>query len=267
MVRVGDFTLQLVAADTKEPFKEHTAPDGQVYAEVEPDMDYYISVRTVVGGVAMTMHVDGVDLGYKHHFKNANSTSFLGSWSRTGSKERMTALHFNKTREAHGVAPNMLTGKVKVKIHQRGDEYYKEPYDYVSRSLTVDSTLGGKKCIKSTTSGSHSFERRSSKKLKGSLERKYKVGKHICTITLNYCSALGLIYNKILPPPPALEGIIMSSANNGGRKRKRSTIPSNVTAAAVSPEMNNPATNTESIGRDTVTVQLTYDLVDLTGDD
>ena len=33
MVKVGDFSLQLVDANTKEPFKEHVAPsDGQSYA-------------------------------------------------------------------------------------------------------------------------------------------------------------------------------------------------------------------------------------------
>ena len=32
-MKVGDFSLQLVDATTKEPFKEHVAPsDGQVYA-------------------------------------------------------------------------------------------------------------------------------------------------------------------------------------------------------------------------------------------
>jgi len=32
-MKVGDFSLELVDATTKEPFKEHVAPsDGQVYA-------------------------------------------------------------------------------------------------------------------------------------------------------------------------------------------------------------------------------------------
>lgn len=97
--------------------------------------------------------------------------------------------------------------------------------------------------------------------------RRYKTGREICTITLNYCSALGLIYHKILPPPPALEGNVTSAAI-GGRKRKRSTMPaSHLAAATVSPELKNDAGNTDRIGLDTVTVQLTYDLVDLTGDD
>ena len=69
MVKVGDFKVELVAADTKEAFKEHTAPDGQVYAEVEPDMDYFVSLGTDVGGVMMQMSVDGVFLGYNCLFE------------------------------------------------------------------------------------------------------------------------------------------------------------------------------------------------------
>ena len=38
MVQIGAFTVNLVRADTKEVFKEHTGPgpDHNVYAEVEP---------------------------------------------------------------------------------------------------------------------------------------------------------------------------------------------------------------------------------------
>ena len=260
--------MQLVAADTKKPFMEHTAPDGQVYAEVEPDMDYFISLRSDIGGVMMFLSVDGVDLGYYQSFKKKRKKKYCGHRERKGENETMTALHFNKTREAHGVSANIkLTGKVEVNIHQRGDEYYKKVEDNaVSPLLAADSTLGGKKCIKSTSSGSHSIEKiRPSKKVKGNVVRGYKIGKHICTITLHYCSALGLIYNKILPPPPTLEGNVVS-AERVGRKRKRSP---KVATASVSPELNNSAADVEIVKKETdrVTVQLSYDLVDLTGDD
>ena len=264
--------MQLVSADTKEPFKEHTAADGQVYAEVEPDMDYFISLRSNVGeSIKMILSVDGVNLGYAQNCKRKGKTHYCGHRKRKGDNVTMTALHFNKTREAHGVAPNMLTGKVEVKIHQRGDEYYKQEEDSsVSPSLAADSTLGGKKCVKSTSSGSHAFEKKpQSKKRKGNLIRAYKTGKHICTITLNYCSALGLIYNKILPPPPTLEGNVVS-AERVGKKRKRSSHVA-AAASAVSPEVNNSAADIEIVEKEketeTVTVQLSYDLVDLTGDD
>ena len=46
MVRQGDFEISIVLADTKIPFKEHTK-DGKVYVEVEPDEDYFISMKPV----------------------------------------------------------------------------------------------------------------------------------------------------------------------------------------------------------------------------
>ena len=264
MVKVGDFTVQLVAAETKEPFKEHTAPDGQVYAEVEPDMDYFISLRTDVGGVIMKYRVDGVELGYHNYFfdSHAGSTHCKGSWERRNGKETMTALHFNKTRQEVGAQSSMLTGKVEVSIYRMGEAYYKEAYDYVSSSLTADSTLGGKKCIKTTTSGSNSFDC-TPKGQAASVS--YHLGEHLRTITLNYCTAFGLIYHKILAPPPDLDSDDESVQVKKERptKRKRTTGTSISTATTVSPEGKTAENNEVQM----VTVQKTYELVDLTGDE
>mmetsp|Transcript_23802 Transcript_23802/g.35784 ORF Transcript_23802/g.35784 Transcript_23802/m.35784 type:complete len:270 (+) Transcript_23802:99-908(+) len=269
MVKIGAFNIELVAADTKEVFKEHIAPDGQVYAEVEPGVDYFISTRTDVGRVRFEYSVDGVNLGYGHNFGRPSISRYAGSYLSIDGKQTMTALHFNKTREAQDVTPDKLTGKIKARVYTFGEEIKAEEKNFVTASLTADSTLlGGKKCIKSTTSGSYSFELGSRKKSKDNMVTRYKRGTHICTLTLNYCSALGLIYNRILPPPPALQESGPSAAIGGRKKRKRSTTSSHIAVAAVSPEVvNNSAVNIESIGQERVTVQLTYDFVDLTGDD
>ena len=159
MVKAGGYTVELVTADTKEPFKEHTASDGQIFAEVEPDMDYFISASSNIRGVRFAFHVDGVDLGYSSMMLKSR---YYGHRERRDGKDTMTALHFNKTREAQGEKPDMLTGKVEVKVYELGTKYYTkhthQKSDFVSPSLTADSTLGRKKCIKSTTSGSQSFE-------------------------------------------------------------------------------------------------------------
>jgi len=49
-MKVGDFSLQLVDATTKEPFKEHVAPsDGQVYAGKNLNVVWiYYYVRVVL---------------------------------------------------------------------------------------------------------------------------------------------------------------------------------------------------------------------------
>jgi len=119
-VKVGDFTVELVAADTKVAFKEHTASDGQVYAEVEPDMDYFISLGSDIGGVQADIWVDGVDHDYDLDFFSPEKKAYNGQWEIKGGKETKTALHFTKTREAQGgVAPDTLTGKVEVAFLNR----------------------------------------------------------------------------------------------------------------------------------------------------
>eukprot|EP00986_Skeletonema_menzelii_P018802 scaffold26719_cov138-Skeletonema_menzelii.AAC.2 len=224
------------------------------------------ALSTDVGGVTMKLYVDGVDLGYDYFFEIANRSSILGSWSRTGGKERMTALHFNKTREAVGAQSNMLTGKVEVKIYALGEMVIKEMYDYVSTSLTADSMGGGKKCIKTTTNGSNSFDSTPEGQTASSKEVSYKLGEHLQTITLNYCSAFGLIYHKILPPPPDSDSDEESVPVKKERptKRKRSTATSVSTATRVSPE---GKTTLQNNNVQMVTVQKTYAVVDLTEDE
>uniref|UniRef100_A0A7S2YMS5 Uncharacterized protein n=1 Tax=Entomoneis paludosa TaxID=265537 RepID=A0A7S2YMS5_9STRA len=45
MVQFGALQIQLVQAINKEPFKEHTSANGDVYVEVEPDVEYFLSVH------------------------------------------------------------------------------------------------------------------------------------------------------------------------------------------------------------------------------
>jgi hypothetical protein len=270
-MKVGDFTVELVAADTKQPFTEHTAPDGQVYAEVEPDVDYFIALSSDNVSAKGAIFVDGVSLGYDAAVES--SPSFEGGWERKDGKETLSALRFTKTRQEVGVTPSMLTGKVEVEFFALGEIYYDVNKNCKSTELTADSNLGGKKCIKSTTSGSQHTIDCTPDNYNG---YDYKTGEYLCTITLNYCSALGLIYNKILPPPPALDESDESSPQRRRKKRKRSTPPPpasqqevQTATTMISPEENNVDTvKTENSGvQGKVTVQLTYDLVDLTADD
>ncbi len=287
MVKVGDFTVELVAADTKDPFTEHTASDGQIYAEVEPDMDYYISLRTDVGGVMMKMFVDGVDLRYHYRFpghgpNSINISKYIGSWERKDGKETMTALHFNKTRQAPGEKPDLLTGKVEVKVYALGEECHVNMNDFLSTSLNADSTLGGKKCIRSTTSGSHSFDQTLKGQTASSTIVNYKLGEHLRTITVHYCSALGLIYHKILPRPPdsdseadddsvpvpvKKERVPVKKETSKRAKRKRPTEASVAAAGRASSGQNKRTAQYDGEGVEMVTVQKNCALVDLTGDD
>jgi hypothetical protein len=41
-MKQGDFSLQVIDAETREPMKEFAAPDGKVYVEAEPDLEYFL---------------------------------------------------------------------------------------------------------------------------------------------------------------------------------------------------------------------------------
>ena len=88
-------------------------------------------------------------------------------------------------------------------------------------------------------------------------------GEHILTITLHYCSALGLIYHRILPPPPDSDDDSTHVKKEKPMKRKRSIETSiSKTARVVSLTVNNKTPG--NFEAQTVTVQQTYALVDLT---
>ena len=61
MPRKGGFTLELIDAKTKVPFKEHKGNNGvDAYAEVEPGVEYLMCLqRHSNQEVACRMKVDG----------------------------------------------------------------------------------------------------------------------------------------------------------------------------------------------------------------
>lgn len=65
MVIVNDFEIQIVTAEEKIPFKEHK--NGlNTYVEVEPDAEYFLSVRKVRSSSTdclVTLEIDGKCLG------------------------------------------------------------------------------------------------------------------------------------------------------------------------------------------------------------
>ena len=62
----------------------------------------------------------------------------------------------------------------------------------------------------------------------------YELGEHLCTITLHYCTAVGLILNKILdaPPPSSQE----SNNNESPSKRAKVKREKKRSASSASPD-------------------------------
>jgi hypothetical protein len=86
MVQLGDYKIELVSAESKGPFIEHTK-DGKIYVEVEPDVDYFISMQqtgTGRGGVTVSeIFVDDQGLGYSYHsLQRMDEPVYCGLWTR-----------------------------------------------------------------------------------------------------------------------------------------------------------------------------------------
>jgi hypothetical protein len=124
MVKNGRFTVELVAADTKVAFKEHTK-DGRTYVEVEPQVEYFIRVEAEIGPeVELRLAVDGKDLGYIETVGSPEekTSDIHGLWSYDADISRSSekALIFAKAKvfnwsNSDQEAP-FWTGKVEVKF-------------------------------------------------------------------------------------------------------------------------------------------------------
>ena len=181
MVRVGHFTVNLVRADTKEVFKEHTGPDNNTYAEVEPGVDYFIRVESTRGKVIVKTKVDGVQIHRKSHDKPF-TCKYVGNWERTNGETKTMALHFSKAtqatkdEESEQTNPSMLTGKVEVKFYEFGEQTLViGDRDVAPKQLSSDMKVGGKKCVLSGT-GSHVIKHKP-KRGTNSQRLKYRKGK------------------------------------------------------------------------------------------
>ena len=173
------------------------------------------------------LRVDGINLGYQRPYTHAKQNQYEGNWSRKEGVTQTTSFKFNiaQTRgdgEGQGSSADMMTGKVELIVHELGAIKYEIPKDISSnkqeealeeKSKLGDAKMKGKKCLVSTA-GSVPLNENSNVKpeSKAKSETKSKANKtpmktytrgaFITTVTLNYCSTVGLIINKILDAPP-----------------------------------------------------------------
>ena len=169
--------------------------------------------------------VDGVHLGYSSAHPKPTQCEYKGNWSRIGGVGQTTSFRFNiaQTRSDSGgygdtSDASMMTGKVELIIYELGAVTYQVQNDFTATSqakeLNEKSKLGdakmkGKKCLVSTAGSVPLNENKSKSETKPKIKSApkqpvatYTQGKYITTLTLNYCSTVGLIINKILDPPP-----------------------------------------------------------------
>jgi hypothetical protein len=230
MVRQGNFVLEVVYADSKDPFQEHyDASKGKTYAEVEPDTDYFIRVtKHGAREVIMDYTVDGKSLGYSTLFiGNEGLSCDRGLLRMENGRTHYTALRFNKLfRAKRNKAPDgdyegNWTGCIEVDVHEyitlEGQHVFQERssnWTSNSEQILAGLDLSSNKKACNSTKG----KVKSDSKTESRLRQNYKRGSKLATLQLHYCSTVGLFAAGILkrPPKPNVSQIRSTIHTNAG---------------------------------------------------
>lgn len=238
MVQQGDFEVQLVSADTKTPFIEHTK-DGMVFVEAEPDADYFVSVKknqaTSHSRQILKFYVDGQDLGFRKSYQGPKiyDSELFGPRDIEQGTKTTHALKF--FRPDHQVVDRNFCldrflqdmGRVEVKIYQGIPCRTGYKYSEYQRSARLETTSSSQFAVspEMLNVSKHGGEKEKfvrSKKggskfatlTKQSVSRHVR-GKLLDTIQLRYTSVKGLIKVGVLDPP------VGDAIYNTLRSRKR----------------------------------------------
>lgn len=214
MVQIGDLDIQLVDAETKLPFKEHLNK-GKVYVEVEPNVEYYISLRKIKVSedvLVCQYYVDGKGLDYSTpyypSFVNQESPHYRGLWSFEDGVSTMKALKFQKPKlllngestQNANKSPTIMMGQVKVDVFAGVYKGQRQRYqiDRSSGFETASADRGATDKKKNLRSGGGKATDSSTIPTEYG---HYDMGSKLYSITLNYCAASGLVLCGVLPKP------------------------------------------------------------------
>ena len=216
MVQQGDFTVEIVEANTKAPFKEHKKAD-QVYVEVEPGLEYYVNVMKTGTSLPYNTYIEiWIDNKFLRYTKSTKSTAlhreprYCGLRSVRNGCSTHTALKFESPREvvcdSSVTCPDKLMGTLEIKVFRdnRKEIEVKANFNWngvleLSSKVQVASNddIKGKKVLR-TTAGTSSLS-----KTKVTSCRAYseQPGELVDTITLKYCATPGLVAAGVLDRP------------------------------------------------------------------
>lgn len=221
MVQKGDFSIELIDAQTKDAFQEHSGSENAVddhcvdsFVEVEPGSEYYIRVANDSPSMIIcNITVDGNDLGYEFCL-GPNEYDDKGLWRLQNGESLHTAFKVDKAAASgnpnNSNSENSEMGVVTVDFFEyiEGDGTEKAnnfESNWTSETSAVTAKVSGcaaadcdkKRKVKSQQ-GSHS-----EKLSNDDGERKvYSYGEGIESVRLKYCTAVGLIVEGVLPKPP-----------------------------------------------------------------
>jgi hypothetical protein len=205
MVKIDSLSVQLVNAETNLPFREHCGPDGNDYVEVEPNAEYWIRIQSDrPGDVLCDFEVDGEHLGFHEILSYPFYTySDVGIWSKTAGQNLEKSFKVKKL-EARDGNEAFWIGSVHVDFYEAvlvAVRDYEEP-DFANhwnggQIPNLCEGSAGKKAVAShvgTTSRVVATDNKS-----------YQPDRWLQSITLLYCTAVGLIHVGVLPKPSAWE--------------------------------------------------------------
>ena len=258
MVVAGDFSAQLVNAETKEPFQEHFGEKGEAYSEIEPDCEYFIQFQMLGDGdakkkVCVQVAVDGTLMESRTIVNRKSGKVHLGMLSRengnTISKAfalRSPTVRYNDNLKKDACMP---IGSVSIRISEAAyygcqeSMNYKEegladkskdgslevPYDYgifeakkFLRSTEGKTLLAGNNKVTPEKASSNSAKHERKRKRRN--EASYTAGLLLQEINIHYCTALGLIHAGVLDKPPMWD-LFRKKQNYGKRQLPQSPRP------------------------------------------
>ena len=212
MVVLGDFSVKLVDAETRVPFKEHLGPSGEHYAEIEPETEYFLQVEVLDGETEETVYyvevfIDGKQVNLYWEIRESDGPRTLGLASQRNGVVTETAWRVVKPQiPDDNQQPNThdaMMGKVEVYISEavfNGMEIHRD-FAATQQRATMNSsgaTAVQTKAALCSTGGTTSTTTSTNLKAYSS----YIPGELLQGISINYCTAFGLIHAGVLPKPP-----------------------------------------------------------------
>ena len=271
MVRRGLYQIELIDAETKIAFKEHQHLDGRMYAEVEPDIDYFLNVRNHSNDMTVIFQcsVDGKELGYSQVISPGCDWEEQGLYNQQNGAGYHKSLRFNKLINQDQVGDHEYAGhwtgcvEIKVYEHVEMNEYETSIREDTASSWTPNAdhileglNMSSKKKACNTIKG----ETRTAVREFG-LYKKFRCGSLLSTIKLYYCTTVGLIYAKVLVEPP--KGLFSFQRPSSIDRKVRDGDEQEVRRSQKR-RINNGSTN--GIVVETIVRTQTVDYIDLTKD-
>jgi len=208
-MKKGNLSLEIINAETKQPMKEFTAPDGKVYVEAEPDLEYFLRCANNKNNshekrTCVEFFIDNTKLNYLN-ILNKNKPSTCGIWQRINRVSSTKALKFSlKATNAAAAAANQSgttnpfhVGTIKAVFSKAIDIGVKETKDHTTKLENGTTTQTGKKAFVSVKGSTTTTKTEVSK-----FHKCYRCGEKLGEITIHYTSALGFIHLGILPSAP-----------------------------------------------------------------